>query len=298
MPWYGWDDDWYENRYDPLDSTPDAIVIEGPLHAKSKRGDIGETWWGMQWVQAMQMLGGGRLDRGKSYARNGRVLKLTIQQGLAFGPVQGSYRTPYQASIELRILADKEWETVIDALSSRAIFAAKLLAGEMPENIEEAFEGVNLTLFPQNWQDISFECSCPDWEEPCKHAAAIYYLLAEEIDRDPFVLFHLRGATREQILAALRRRRGVLEKDEESAPKEAFPALDADLQAFWVGQPVSIPRPAPASQPAMLARLGYPPDSSEKDLRQIYAIVREQAERWLAGNGSTEVEQSSETKDE
>lgn len=288
MSWFDWDDDWYDNRYDPLVPTPDAVVLEGPLRAKSRRGPIGETWWGKQWVQAMQMLGGGRLDRGKSYARSGRVRRLTIQQGLAFGPVQGSYPSPYQASIELRILSNKEWETVIDALASRAIFASRLLAGEMPKNIEEAFESVNVTLFPQNWEDITFECSCPDWSDPCKHAAALYYLLAEEIDRDPFVLFHLRGATREQVLAALRRRRGSVRAEIESGDvteaKHVAP-LDADLDAFWTGQAVSIPLPEHPPQPVMLARLGPPPSGIEESLRRVYQRTAERAEGWLADQG-------------
>jgi uncharacterized Zn finger protein len=292
MPWYDWEDEFYDSNYEDEEITPDALVLEGPLHARSKRGSIGSTWWGQQWVAAMQKLGGSRLDRGKSYARNGKVLNLTIQYGLAFGKVQGSWSQPYQASIWLRVLDDSQWEKAIDSLAEQAIYAAKLLAGEMPDDIEGVFQGLGFSLFPRSWKDIEFECSCPDYGDPCKHAAAIYYLVAEQLDTDPFTLFHLRGRTRDQVLESLRRRRGgqsVAEADaSETGP--LAPPLDADLANFWTGGSTQLIRSAPMipSQPPLLMQLGSPPDSTDAELRTIYERVSREAIVWLGEEDITE----------
>jgi uncharacterized Zn finger protein len=84
-------------------------------------------------------------------------------------------------------------------MASQAIFAAKLLSGEMPQNIEEAFAEAKVSLFPTSEQDLDTECSCPDWANPCKHIAAVYYLLAERFDEDPFLIFKLRGEPRKRL---------------------------------------------------------------------------------------------------
>jgi len=60
-----------------------------------------------------------------------------------------------------------------------------------------------LSLFPQKQRDLKTNCSCPDWSNPCKHIAAVYYLLGEEFDRDPFLIFRLRGIAREDFVKLL-----------------------------------------------------------------------------------------------
>src|SRR5204862_3418808 len=95
------------------------------------------------------------------------------------------------------------WKRVVKALGGQAVFAAKLLAGEMPQDIEKVFADVDLSLFPEKAKDLTTDCSCPDWSNPCKHVAAVYYLLGEEFDRDPFLLFRLRGLSREELFARL-----------------------------------------------------------------------------------------------
>jgi uncharacterized Zn finger protein len=142
---------------------PDTLVIEGPVRAVSTRGDIGREWWGREWVAAMEHLGlTARLQRGKRYARNGSVKRLEIGRGIAFAPVQGSRRNPYRTAIHLKPLTPDEWERALEALAEQAIYSAKLLAGEMPGDIEGVFQSAGLSLFPQSKEDIIFECSCPD----------------------------------------------------------------------------------------------------------------------------------------
>src|SRR5437588_12759165 len=99
-------------------------------------------------------------------------------------------------------------------MASQAIFAAKLLAGEMPQDIEEAFSAVQISLFPLATTDLDTDCSCPDWANPCKHIAAVYYLLAERFDEDPFLIFKLRGRTKEQIIQVLREKRAQTQPEE------------------------------------------------------------------------------------
>jgi uncharacterized Zn finger protein len=117
--------------------------------------------------------------------------------------VQGSRPRPYKVRIHVEILSRQETESLAATLSDQVLFAAKLLAGEMPQDIEQAFGAAGLSLFPERHSDLRTECSCPDWSNPCKHVAAVYYLLGEEFDRDPFLLFKLRGIDRDQLLASL-----------------------------------------------------------------------------------------------
>jgi uncharacterized Zn finger protein len=285
---------WYDDDYDEYEdddytlsdyrTPPEAIILGHPVRAVSTRGPIGREWWGQQWVAAMERLGiTGRLERGKRYARNGSVLSLEISRGMAYAEVQGSRPSPYRTAVTLKTFNDKEWQKALAALSGQAIYAAKLLAGEMPADIEAVFQSVGLSLFPRNLKDIVFTCSCPDWGDPCKHAAAVYYLLAEQLDADPFILMHLRGRTREQVLAVLRSHRSAAMNGDEVIPAVSdTPALDADLHGFWTGSAVNVVRSAPVrpDQPPLLRRLGDPPGNTAGGLRELYTIVSDEAYRW------------------
>ncbi len=216
-------------RYDYWDyfepSRP--IKVEGGIKTKSEHGAIGSTWWSKRWVSVLESFNmGARLTRGRSYARQGQVLSIDVQPGLVKARVQGSRPRPYNVEIHLKPLSDQDWDKVTDAMADQAIFAAKLLAGEMPTNIEEAFSAVQLSLFPTAARELETDCSCPDWANPCKHIAAVYYLLAERFDEDPFLIFKLRGRTKEQIIEILRQKRVA------SLPAEsASPSPDADDSA-------------------------------------------------------------------
>jgi uncharacterized Zn finger protein len=153
--------------------------------------------------------------------------------------------------IETGVLTESEWDGIEDVMASRAVFLAKLLSGQMPEEIEEAFVECSTTLFPRSDDDLKTSCSCPDWENPCKHIAAVIYLMAEAFDEDPFLILSWRGRDKERLLADLRLRRrgrGVVERETETAddspktgrfgwptfdaePSDAPPASDA--ASFW-----------------------------------------------------------------
>ena len=205
---------------------------KGGIKAQSK-GGFGSSWWAKRWMAVLDSYGiGARLTRGRAYARSGQVLSIDIEKGVVRAKVQGSQAKPYKVTMNVKTLTPAQWEVILEALSGQALFAAKLLAGEMPQDIEEVFQGVKLPLFP-TMKDLETDCSCPDWSNPCKHTAAVYCLLGEEFDRDPFLIFTLRGITREELLTQLTGR-GIAALEEEETPLPPEP-LSADLAAFWQG---------------------------------------------------------------
>src|SRR2546429_7173903 len=216
--------------------------VKDGIKTKSERGAIGETWWSKRWVGVLESFSlGTRLTRGRSYARQGQVVSIDVEPGIVKAKVQGTQPRPYSIKIKLKPLSDQDWDKVTEAMASQAIFAAKLLAGEMPTDIEEAFDAVNVALFPTAETDLDTKCSCPDSSNPCKHIAAVYYLLAERFDEDPFLIFKLRGQTKEQIIATLREKRvGTIEsspdrseEDGSTATETPEPLLEEKLDSFW-----------------------------------------------------------------
>lgn len=231
------EDDGGYNPYGYYNYRP-TIRAKGGIKAQSKRGDFGETWWAKRWIATLESFNiGARLSRGKSYARSGQVLSIDIDKGVIKSKVQGSYPQPYSITIKVKTLSDANWRTLAERLSTQAIFAAKLLAGEMPQEIEEVFTGAKLSLFPEKRGDLQTNCSCPDYSNPCKHIAAVYYLLGEEFDRDPFLIFKLRGVTREEFTKMLGATGAAKAKVEAEEPTPALPPepLQADAASFWSG---------------------------------------------------------------
>lgn len=152
----------------------------------------GNTWWGQRWIEALEVVlrgDSGRLARARTYARAGRTHDLVVKGGKVTAKVTGSRATPYKITIELSQLNDAAWNKVIQLLAQKAQFSAELLAGQMPQAIDETFHEVGVSLFPTRRADLKTSCSCPDWGDPCKHVAATHYVLGEALDRDPFLLF-------------------------------------------------------------------------------------------------------------
>ncbi len=181
----------------------------GGIKARSKRGPIGEQWWSRRFIDVLESFGmKSRLTRGRSYARSGQVLSLEISAGYVTALVQGSRVKPYRVRLQVLPLTTKQWRRVEQELAARAVFRARLLAGEMPAEIEDVFAACGTPLFPKSAHDLEMSCSCPDWGVPCKHLAAVCYVLAEAFDEDPFGVLAWRGKGREDLLAALRRTGG------------------------------------------------------------------------------------------
>jgi uncharacterized Zn finger protein len=240
------------SRWDYYDYFRPSIprAVKGGIKAQSKRGTFGESWWARRWIAVLESFHiGARLGRGRSYARRGQVLSIEIEKGEVKAKVQGSRSKPYDIKIQIKTLSAADWRKLAKALFHQAIFLAKLLAGKMPEDIEKMFKDVGLSLFPERLKDLKTNCSCPDWSNPCKHIAAVYYLLGEEFDRDPFLIFKLRGMSREELVGLLdktsdkrtiRRTKDKprLSHEEEEKALLSEP-LTSDMSKFWSGGSVS-----------------------------------------------------------
>jgi uncharacterized Zn finger protein len=195
-------------------------------------------WWAQRWVDVLESFGWvRRLARARNYAREGNVLEIEFRGAKVFARVQGTAPEPYKVSLSLDPFDDEQWQFVIESMAQRAIFSAKLLAGEMPQNIEEVFTANGLSLFPLTKFDIHSKCSCPDPANPCKHIGAVYYLLGDRFSEDPFVLFQLRGRTKEEIITALRQTRSTSTDEAPSEIEEptaqASDTQTLNLQQFW-----------------------------------------------------------------
>jgi len=262
----------FRDYWGSLEKSRPRPVKDG-IKAKSQRGKIARTWWSKRWIGVLHSFGmGGRLDRGRSYARKGQVISVEVHKGIVTARVQGSRVKPYSVRIELPVLSEKDWDKATDAMSAQAVFAARLLSGEMPQNIEEAFAEAKVFLFPSSKKELGTECSCPDWANPCKHIAAVYFLLAERFDEDPFLIFKLRGKTREDIIEVLRKKRvqtlseeslsGTIETDVPEDDSDVRP-LEECLDNFWEASETlnsfTVNPSSPEVENAILKRLGDAP---------------------------------------
>ena len=206
-------------------------------------------WWVERWLELLDSYRfKKRLERARKYANEGNVLNIEFSGARLLARVKGSEPEPYQVSLSLSPFSNEDWGYLIETLSEKAIYSAQLLAGEMPDNIEEVFIANGLNLFPFALADIHSRCSCPDKANPCKHIGAVYYDLADRFSEDPFVLFQLRGRTKEQISEALRQLRGKGVKNrrdtpsvskrrsddgKKTAPKKQMAKTPLTLAGFW-----------------------------------------------------------------
>ena len=224
--------------------------VEGGIKARSPRGAISRTWWSERFIDVLESIGvGSRLERGRAYARKGQVIDLRLDVGAVTATVQGSRARPYRVRIGLAAFDKTAWNRVSRALADNAWYTAKLLAGEMPDDIEDVFAGIGLSLFPSSAKELSMDCTCPDWEVPCKHLAAVFYLLAESFDDDPFGILAWRGREREDLLDTLSAlRSGSLPADRTDRADTAVPLADR-LDSYFRFQ-ATIPRRAPTQTSA------------------------------------------------
>jgi len=237
-----------------------------------RRVSFGHTWWGKAWIDALEgraQLDPNRLPRGRTYARQGRAARVTLAPATITAPVQGSRAQPYRVTIEVRPFSDDEWARVIAVVAAKIAHAAALLDGELDPAIDADAREAGVELLPDAGE-IRPRCSCPDWADPCKHAAAVCYLVADELDADPYRLLLLRGRTRQQVEAAVRAARAAAlsstagpgatdtadvtdsagrDQPEAGGPEPVATVRAADAWARWQGR---------AAPPALPPRLAYP----------------------------------------
>jgi uncharacterized Zn finger protein len=248
----------------------------------------------------------GRLQRGRGYSGDSRILSFDIAKALVSATVRGNvnpyfgvYKEPkYNIQIRLTPIPDKEWKKAITTLGSNAALVSQLLMGEMPERIDEVFAGMRLHLLPQSRKDFAqTDCSCPDYANPCKHIAGVYYRLARMLDSDPFLLFELRGLSRDQLHRALTKtplgQALAAMMDTPDAPPEPAAsfftrpqpvAAAPDYRAFWTGRKRLPSEIEPATPPVvsgiLVRKAGDYPGFWERDnsfievMEDLYERVR------------------------
>ncbi|MEB3215131.1 MAG: SWIM zinc finger family protein [Nostocales cyanobacterium 94392] len=231
-------------------------------------------WWSQKWLELLDSYRfKKRLERARNYARQGNILSIKFENAKVLADVQGSEPEPYNVSLSLDSFSEEEWNFIVESMSQKSIFAAKLLAGEMPQNIEEVFTANGLSLFPFTLSEVHSKCSCPDKANPCKHIGAIYYQLAERFSEDPFVLFQLRGRTKEQIISDLRKLRSAKVADTKVKISEVEESINnkqtpLELDNFWqYNQPLesSLVVIAPSTGETVLDVLGSIPLAKEDE---------------------------------
>jgi uncharacterized Zn finger protein len=230
-------------------------------------------WWSQRWLDLLDSYRfKKRLERARIYSRQGNVLSIEFKNAKVLARVQGSEEEPYKVSLSLDPFTDEQWGYVIETMSQKAVFAAKLLAGEMPQNIEEVFTSNGLSLFPFTLSDVHSKCSCPDKANPCKHVGAVYYQLGDRFSEDPFVLFQLRGRTKEQIISDLRQLRSAkIENKVTETPQAQKPIsnqVSINLNACWqYNEPLesSLVVIAPSTSETVLDILGAIPLAKDEE---------------------------------
>jgi len=261
---------------------------------------FGLTWWGQRWIAALEALGAvyaNRLPRGRTYARAGRVTDLTVAPGAVTAKVRGSRARPYRVTLRLPVFDEDTWDRVVAVLAGELRHAAALLDGRMPEDVDEVVASRGVSLFPRP-RELATTCSCPDDANPCKHVAAVHYVLAQRFDADPFLLPALRGRDRDALLAALRAARAgaaevTVDVQDPLAPVPLGELVARDLlQARGDLTAVRLRPQAPAEAGAVLVRLGPPPSAAEvaEELDALVAGAAEVAWRLLTADAEPDAE--------
>ncbi|MGB3612815.1 MAG: SWIM zinc finger family protein [Elainellaceae cyanobacterium] len=226
-----------------------------------------QEWWVQRWIDLLNSYRfKKRLERGRLYAREGNILSMEFRGSKVHAVVQGTAPEPYKLTISIESFSQDDWRYIINSMAQKAVYSAKLLAGIMPDDIEQVFTSNGLSLFPFSLSDVRSRCNCPDPKNPCKHIAAVYYQLGDSFREDPFILFQLRGRTKQDILQALREKRsGPLTTQQAKAAVAVDEAKTNDLSQFWTyGEPLdsSLVVITPSGGKTVLDVLGKLPLSS------------------------------------
>lgn len=168
----------------------------------SRRGTIGVGWHAVALREAAEaLLGLGRAGAGKADARAGKVQWLDVSPGTARGDVLDADGSLYQARLDIPVLPGPDRDVLLTVARSHPELPARLAAGEYPQAIETELGAHEVSLLPRGASELSHDCSCLDWPGPCRHVAALLYVLVEAVDARPTELLTLRGLTLEDLVA-------------------------------------------------------------------------------------------------
>ena len=250
----------------------------GGIKAHTRRGEIGSKWWSRKLIDVLKSYGWeSRLSRGARYARAGQVIKINIDKGRVEAYVQGSRSRPYHIKIEFPVISEEQWKNIFKMLEEHKEVISELLNGNVPLDLEDLLETINTSLFIKKPEDIEMSCTCPDYAVPCKHIAAVFYILAENFDTDPFLMLLLRGKDKQEIMSA------VSNTNESFGAEKPEIAHDtADLYTFWSGNDTkTVKIDLAKSNP--LARYPLPDELNDPEIMAIlseyYSNIKKGAEK-------------------
>ncbi len=175
------------------------------IRAQESRSGGARTWWARRWVEVLERMGlGARLGRGKHYAVSGQVTGMRLEGPHVEAQVVGTRENPYRVTIDFRVPDGAAREAIVSRIKGEPMLAARLLADDLPTEVEQAFRDAGLDFFPggklaPGVYDMTTACSCPDYANPCKHVSAVLLILGEEIARRPMTLLELRGIGEEDL---------------------------------------------------------------------------------------------------
>lgn len=171
------------------------------IRAQESRSGSGRNWWAKRWQDVIEGMGlGARLGRGKNYAISGQVLSMEMSGNRIYSRVLGTREEPYDITIDFIAAEGEAKKRIISKIKSEPMTLARILADDLPTEVEMFFRDESLHLFPggrlsPGKYDMTTDCSCPDYANPCKHVSAVLIILGEEIARRPSTLLALRGIT-------------------------------------------------------------------------------------------------------
>lgn len=175
------------------------------IRTQESRSGNSRCWWARRWREILEGMGlKGRLGRGRAYAMSGQVIDMELEGNEVRARVQGTRPEPYSVKIVFRMPDDAARARIIAALRSEPMHVARLLADDLPFEVEALFKAEGYDFFPggkiaPRVYDMTTSCSCPDYANPCKHSSAVLYVLGEEIARRPATLLELRGIQLEEL---------------------------------------------------------------------------------------------------
>lgn len=311
----------------PLPLKPRRVRGGVKLSANDESGAVpwAASWAAQRWIRLVeQAVEGKRLVEGLDYARLGQTKAMLIEHGAIVASVQGRMDRPYATRLVFGTFNNEQWHQVVRAMSDQAMFAAKLLANELPASIDDVLTPLGLKLFASETSEVTPSCTCAEFKAEsahgkaawCKHAACIAYLFAERVASDPFVIFKLKGLDGEELLERLRHTRAVAGSGRSGTTVYAgrvpgvsdMPAPELTAESFWEAGPELEAMDASVLPPAvhhpLLRRLGPSPLPQAKFplvglLASCYEEISAQMLRERAGEAPPPMpEMDSETADE
>ena len=176
------------------------------------RQSFGKTWWGSEWLKSLTHIDyANRIPRGSAYANKGSVRSIEVKGNVIMAKVSGRRPTPYKVTIRIPSFKKEQIELLMQKLLEQPALISKLLNRELDTEVFNIAKSIGLNLFPQRWDDLDMRCSCPDWAVPCKHLAAVIYMMSREIDNDPFLVFSMHNV---DLLDELKKRNVQIEKEQ------------------------------------------------------------------------------------